>query len=73
MRIYVYIAFSDDGSVMGCFRTHAGAIECIKENALFIMNVGFSEREKARILAEIEKGNYPDGFGYIESAGELGD
>lgn len=73
MKINVYIAFSDDGSVMGCFKTHAGAVECIKENALFIMSVGFSEDEKARILTEIEKENYPDGFGYVESAGELGD
>jgi hypothetical protein len=72
MKIYVFIAYTDNGDRLGCFRTFDGAVQCIKEELARDWDC-FTTEEKARITADIEKYGCADGYFYIESAGELGD
>ena len=73
MEISVWLAYSDDGCVMGAFRTRSGAIKCLKENALWMMDFGWTDEERARIVNYIEEDGGADGFGYVECVGELGE
>lgn len=73
MEISVWLAYSDDGCVMGAFRTRDGAIKCLKENALFMMDFGWTDEERARVINSIEEDGSADGFGYVECVGELGE
>lgn len=73
MSINIYLAMGDDGTVMGPFRTPEGALNCLKEKALRMMDGTWAEEEKEEILTELEESDGADGFGYIEDAGELGD
>lgn len=72
MRNNVYIAFTDDGNILGCFRSHAGAIQCLKDEVRYIFD-GHDENEIAEIQKWINENGEADGIGYIEDAGELGD
>ena len=73
MEISVWLAYSDDGCVMGAFRTRDGAIKCLKENALFMMDFRWTDEERARIINSIEEDGNADAFGYVECVGELGE
>ena len=72
MQIDVYIVYTDNGDIVGCFRTQAGAVQCIKEDLMTDWDC-FDDEEKARMIAELEEDGCIDGFYYITYAGELGD
>ena len=72
MNIDVFIAYTDNGDILGCFRTFNGAVQCIKEELKRDWDC-FTAEEKARIIADIENDGCADGYFCIEYAGELGD
>ena len=72
MKIDVYIVYTDNGDILGCFRTMNGAIQCMKKELERDWDC-FTPEEKARIIADIEEDGCADGYFYVEYAGELGD
>jgi hypothetical protein len=73
MGIYVWLAYADNGSVMAAFRTRSGAIECLKDYALSIMDDRWTDEERAKVINDLETNNSSDGWGHVGCVGELGE
>lgn len=72
MRVWVYLAMRDDGSIISAHRTYSGACDAVKDE---IREVGersdFTPEQIEECIQQFDAAGWVDGIGGIEDGGEL--